>query len=153
MQSTSFLHTDGDRTRNAVRNNILSLASRKWPQFGKGQIKLHIRNKNRRPAVMSYPPGSSVFWGRPGGVTHIWLWSEGPSAEHKKCVWGSLGVEGVRRSLYGQSEGFMYDATTSHDLHLLVVSKPMGAVQVEFSSKLWQHMSSMGLWPKMCPTV
>lgn len=77
IQSTSFLHTDGHRTVNAVRNNILSPTSRKWPQFGKGQIKLNIRNKNRRLAVMSYPSGSSVFWGRPGGVTHIWLWLGG----------------------------------------------------------------------------
>lgn len=60
----------------------------------------------------------------------------GPSVENKKCVWGSLGEERVGRALCGLSGGFVCDAISSHDLLLLVVWKPMSAVQVEFSSKL-----------------
>lgn len=57
-----------------------------------------------------------------------------PSVEHKKCVWGSLGEERVGRALCGLSGGIVCDVTSSHDLHLLVVCKPMSAVQVELSS-------------------
>lgn len=60
----------------------------------------------------------------------------GPSVEHKKCVWGSLGEERIGRALCGLSGGFVCDATSSHDLHVPVVCKPMSVVQVEFSSKL-----------------
>lgn len=57
----------------------------------------------------------------------------GPSVEHKKCVWGSVeGGEGV----YGQSGGFVHDASASHDLHLLVVSEPRSSAGVSS-----QHVS------------
>lgn len=53
---------------------------------------------------------------------------------------GQRGGGGSRGGSNGQSGGFQYDATTSHDLHLLVASKPKSAVQVEFSAKLGQHV-------------
>lgn len=55
---------------------------------------------------MSYPPGSSVFWGRPGGVTHIWLWLGGLQRNKRR-------VGAVRWAMQGQSGRFVYDATIS----------------------------------------
>lgn len=49
---------------------------------------------------------------------------------------GQLGGGGSREGLVWPIGGFVCDATSSHDLHLLVVCKPMSAVQVELSSKL-----------------
>lgn len=75
----------------------------------------------------------------------------GPSVEYQKCVWGSLGEERVGRALCSLSGGFVCDATSSHDLHLLVACKPMSAVQVDFSFKLSQHVRSTRL--KLCTAV
>lgn len=86
---------------------------------------------------MSYPPGSSVFWGRPGGVTHIWLWLGG--LQRNSGV-GGLGAVGW--AMQGQSGGFVYDATISG-----VQWPPQGPrtlMSGPFSLKK-QHVSSAGL--------
>lgn len=58
---------------------------------------------------MSNPPGSSVFWGRPGGVTHIWLWLGGLQRNKRRVGGGGA----VGWAMQDQSGRFVYDATTN----------------------------------------